>query len=224
MSRSLLSSKGLVSLSTRIPKPAPALRKAPRQARSRATVGVLVEAAARVLAQRGWAGFTTNAVAQRAGVSIGSLYQYFSDKAALTAAVRSRHVQEVLAVMQGGVGARLTLEQRVRAIVHGLVIAHSGHPDLHRVLIDEVPGQALPLAHQDPVEAAYLGCFEALLVKHGRARAGLPAQQAALVLSDAVDGVIHNAARRGTLQQPELECALATLILDHLRAGRRRVA
>ena len=51
-------------------------RKAPKQARARAAVTAVVEAAAHILERDGFAGFSTNAVAERAGVSIGSLYQY----------------------------------------------------------------------------------------------------------------------------------------------------
>ncbi len=56
------------------------MRKQPSQARSKATVDAIVEAAARILGDQGWAGFTTNKVAEAAGVSIGSYYQYFPDK------------------------------------------------------------------------------------------------------------------------------------------------
>lgn len=59
-------------------------RKSARQARSAATVEVIVEAAARILEADGHAGFTTNAIAERAGVSVGSLYQYFPNKDAIT--------------------------------------------------------------------------------------------------------------------------------------------
>jgi AcrR family transcriptional regulator len=58
----------------------PSMRKQPSQARSKATVDAIVEAAARILGDQGWAGFTTNKVAEAAGVSIGSYYQYFPDK------------------------------------------------------------------------------------------------------------------------------------------------
>lgn len=61
-------------MSTRVLKAASVLRKLPRQARSRATVDIIVEAGARVLGTTGWEGFTTNKVAARSGVSIGSLY------------------------------------------------------------------------------------------------------------------------------------------------------
>ena len=68
-------------------------RKRPVQARSRETVAAILEAAAHVFAQRGVAGFTTNHVAVRAGVSIGSVYQYFPDKDALLAALVERDMQ-----------------------------------------------------------------------------------------------------------------------------------
>ncbi|SAL01840.1 TetR family transcriptional regulator [Caballeronia pedi] len=65
-------------------------RKAPAQSRSEATVASIVEAAAQVLESEGFEGFNTNAVARRAGVSIGSLYQYFPGKDALTVALIHR--------------------------------------------------------------------------------------------------------------------------------------
>jgi AcrR family transcriptional regulator len=60
-------------------------RKTPRQARSRATVEVILGGAARILEEEGLAGLTTNRVAERAGVSIGSLYQYFPARDAILA-------------------------------------------------------------------------------------------------------------------------------------------
>jgi AcrR family transcriptional regulator len=62
-------------------------RKTPSQARSAFTVQAILDAAARVLAQRSLDGFNTNRVAEVAGVSVGSLYQYFPNKDALTAAL-----------------------------------------------------------------------------------------------------------------------------------------
>ncbi|QOG07401.1 TetR/AcrR family transcriptional regulator [Aureimonas sp. OT7] len=65
-------------------------RKRPRQTRSQETVATIVEATARILEDAGHHGFSTNAVARRAGVSIGSLYQYFPDKDALIGALVAR--------------------------------------------------------------------------------------------------------------------------------------
>jgi AcrR family transcriptional regulator len=69
-------------------------RRSPRQARSRATWEAIVEAAAQVLERGGAEGFNTNAVAERAGVSIGTLYQYFPDKQAILAAAAKRELVE----------------------------------------------------------------------------------------------------------------------------------
>jgi len=67
-------------------------RRSPRQARSRATWEAIVEAAAQVLERGGAEGFNTTAVAERAGVSIGTLYQYFPDKQAILAAAAKREL------------------------------------------------------------------------------------------------------------------------------------
>ena len=66
-------------------------RKSPRQARSTDTVETILAAAARVLERESLAGFNTNRVAEIAGVSVGSLYQYFPNKSALVAALIDRH-------------------------------------------------------------------------------------------------------------------------------------
>jgi AcrR family transcriptional regulator len=88
-----------VRLTTRITQRSGAMRKRPQQARSRATIDAILDAAAHILGKCGWAGLTTNAVAEAAGASIGSLYQYFPDKLALIDAVRQRHFDDVLAVL-----------------------------------------------------------------------------------------------------------------------------
>jgi AcrR family transcriptional regulator len=74
----------------------PRPRKQPRQARARHTVGAIVEATARILEERGHGGFTTNAVAELAGVSIGTLYQYFPGKDALLGALIARETARLV--------------------------------------------------------------------------------------------------------------------------------
>ena len=85
-------------------------RRRPRQARSRATWEAIVEAAAQILERRGPAGFNTNEVAERAGVSIGTLYQYFADKHALLAAAARREL-----------GEAAPLAGRQRALIEALI-------------------------------------------------------------------------------------------------------
>ena len=71
-------------------------RKRPRQARAQATFDALVEACTRLLPRLGYAGTTTNHIAERAGVSIASLYEYFPGKDAIVAQVAERLVDRVL--------------------------------------------------------------------------------------------------------------------------------
>ncbi len=65
-------------------------RRSPKQARSRATCDAILEAASQILERDGAGGFNTNSVAERAGVSIGTLYQYYPDKTAILAAAAER--------------------------------------------------------------------------------------------------------------------------------------
>lgn len=122
---------------TAIPQP----RKSPRQQRSQQTVDTILQATARVLAEYGYAGTNTNRIAETAGVSVGSLYQYFPNKNALIAALHDRHDKQMLAlideVLDGNPAA--TLRERVAAIVAALLRAHLLEPALHRVLEREFP-------------------------------------------------------------------------------------
>jgi AcrR family transcriptional regulator len=114
-------------------------RKMPGQARSQETVSVILEASARILESDGLRGFNTNAIAARAGVSIGSLYQYFPNKdsivlALITSFEEMFHDRVVKAVQDGkGKG----LKRRLRLVVRALVSAHYYRPRLKRALETE---------------------------------------------------------------------------------------
>src|SRR5947199_10350657 len=82
-------------------KPPTNPRKSASQKRSRATVDALVEATARILVREGFDKASTNRIAEVAGVSVGSLYQYFPNKEALVAAVIDRHQQKIMQTVRG---------------------------------------------------------------------------------------------------------------------------
>jgi AcrR family transcriptional regulator len=193
------------------------MRKEPSQARSRATVDAIIQAGARVLADRGWAGFTTNGVADVAGVSIGSLYQYFPDKLSLVEAIRRHHFDEVLAVVRGTRKGDRSLSQHVEALVQGMIEAHSVNADLHRVLLDEVPGYDGSRRAHDAFLAEYQDHYKAFVAAYGNSGSGSNAGIVAQLLSGAVEGVIHSAARKGILSSPELKQELIWMICAYLR-------
>ncbi|HME05846.1 MAG TPA: TetR/AcrR family transcriptional regulator [Bryobacteraceae bacterium] len=86
-----------------MPQRSPAVlepRKSPVQARSAASVDAILEATIQVLLQAGKERLTTTKVAQRAGVSVGTLYQYFPNKTALLRAALKRHLDEVTEAME----------------------------------------------------------------------------------------------------------------------------
>ena len=192
------------------------MRKEPRQARSRATVEAIIHAGARVLAERGMDGFTTNAAADVAGVSIGSLYQYFPDKSSLIDAVRRRHLDDVLGVVREMGQGNRPITQLVENLVDGMIAVHSIQPALHRVLLDEAPHQDGSRSIHGTFEAEYLGRYRAIIAisQDGKGSADLDVK--AQVLSSAVEGVIHSAARWGTPKSAELRRELVHLVRSYL--------
>ena len=113
-----------------------ALRKRPSQQRSHATMDAVLEAAAQVLEAGGLAAFNTNAVAARAGVSIGSVYQYFPGKDAVMAALIRREAARFEAALAAGLAraADLPLEAAVAALVEVAVAHQTQRPNLARIL------------------------------------------------------------------------------------------
>ena len=116
-------------------------RKVASQERSRATDEALVEATARILVKEGFDKASTNRIAAVAGVSVGSLYQYFPGKEALVVAVIERHQQEIMQTVRGELAEVLAqpVEKAIRKLVAVAVKAHRVDPKLHRVLAEQIP-------------------------------------------------------------------------------------
>lgn len=116
-------------------------RRRPRQARAQATVDAIIKATAHVLTTEGYDRASTNRIAQAAGVSIGSLYQYFPSKEALVAALVDTHLAKMVAVLKSALQDMRPddMHRNTRVIVEGLVAAYRVDPVLHNVLCQEVP-------------------------------------------------------------------------------------
>lgn len=117
-------------------------RRAPEQRRSAATVDAILEAAARVLEARGAPGYNTNEIAGVAGVSIGSLYQYFPNKDAITGALIHRELLALLTAITA-IPVTSSWTERMRWLIQIAVDQQLGQPNLSR-LLDREEGR-LPL-------------------------------------------------------------------------------
>jgi AcrR family transcriptional regulator len=151
-------------------------RKEPRQERARETVEAILRAAIHVFATHGYAGTTTNLVAERAGVSVGSLYQYFPHKNAILAALHQRHTAPVAEVVAHAVARfadpSMSLERGFRELIAELHRIHDADPELTRVVSEmapQVPGLELKLRQNEEASAA---AVEAILRARPEVRAG----------------------------------------------------
>lgn len=201
-------------MATRIPASASTMRKDPRQSRSRATIDAILDAAAHILGERGWTGLTTNAAAEVAGVSIGSLYQYFPNKLALVEAVRRRHFDDVLVVLRLASDEKLTRKHRIEALVDGMIAVHNRYPAAHRVLLEESPRGADSHGAHDFFETEYRKAYEAIVKANARRKTD--ARIRAGVLAAAVAGVVHEAARQGSLATPAFRREIIALVEAYL--------
>jgi AcrR family transcriptional regulator len=116
-------------------------RKLPQQDRSRITVEAILEATAHILTEEGYHKANTNRIAERAGISIGSLYQYFPNKESLMAALMEQHSNEIAALVESKLQNLLDapLETAVPELVKAVIAAHAINPCLHQVLNEEIP-------------------------------------------------------------------------------------
>ncbi|MDJ0764299.1 MAG: TetR/AcrR family transcriptional regulator [Myxococcota bacterium] len=120
----------------------PGIRKQPSQQRSKEMVAAVLEAAADIFAKLGYAGATTNKIAERAGVSVGSLYQYFPNKDSLLACLMAKHHAEVHQVIDKALerlsDPTVPLDHGVRGFLTDLVALHEANPALTKALSAEV--------------------------------------------------------------------------------------
>jgi AcrR family transcriptional regulator len=168
-------------------------RKNASQQRSRATVDALIEATARILVKDGFEKASTNRIAEIAGVSVGSLYQYFPNKEALVAAVIDRHNQVILQLVRATLAevAGMPLEKAVRRLVTVAVEAHRIDPKLHRVLAEQIPrtGQ---LADVEAFNREVQALVRADLERRRKEMRKLDPGLAAFICVSAIEAVAHN--------------------------------
>lgn len=198
-------------------------RKIASQERSRATVDALVEATARILVRQGFDKASTNRIAEVAGVSIGSLYQYFPGKEALVVAVIERHQQEIMQVVRGELADiwALPVDEAMRKLVAVAVKAHRVDPKLHRVLSEQIPrvGKLEKLATFNRENYAL---FRTYLESHRDELRVADLELASFVCVTSIEALTHNAVLHyaGTLSDEAKEALVdegARLVTGYLK-------
>jgi len=204
-------------------KALPQPRRIPRQSRSRALVEAILGATARVLTEHGYAGTNTNLVAERAGVSVGSVYQYFPNKDSLITALHERHALEMHAAMEAALAGPRTLDLRgqLAAIVHAWLAAHQVAPELHRVLEKEFPFFDAP-PDQSPADQGIRQRIRQLLEDHRHALAPQDLDLATWVVLQTMEALIHAAVIPPATPHPTaaIEQAIVEMMCGYLYGGR----
>ena len=195
-------------------------RKFPRQERSKVMVEAILEAAAEVFAELGYARTTTNKIAERAGVSVGSLYQYFPNKDALVASIYKEHQIKIHLVARNALKRlgdhSITLEEVLRLYLNELNEVHEANPTVIKALGRDVINESAVNSDEDESEA--LDHLAILLSKRPDVRDGDPAVISAIMgqtISHLSRWVLHDAP--SNLNQATLREETVQLLLRYLQ-------
>lgn len=199
-------------------------RKLPQQERSKATVEAILTATARVLVRDGYDRASTNRIAQEAGVSIGSLYQYFESKEALVGALLERHFahRTQLLIEQAVALADAPLAAAVEGLIRAIIRAQSQNKRLERVILEQVP-QVAGLDRLRELDEKIVQVLHAALQdrRHrnevGRQDLWLAARVAYLAVRGATLGMLINPSPRHS--ENDLVLELTELVVSYLRAS-----
>ncbi|HET7543102.1 MAG TPA: TetR/AcrR family transcriptional regulator [Polyangiaceae bacterium] len=196
-------------------------RKQPRQARSVATVSAVLEGVAQVLETEGYEKMTTTRVAERAGTSVGTLYQYFPSKEALLVAAMEAKMAQVDRALSKifELPATAPLAEHVRVMITALIAEKRRRPRLNAELARQGPRlEKLQLIARTLDRAQ--GMVRALLEAHKDETTVTDADLAAWLVVHAVNGMIDGALLSAPqrLEDPRLAEAIVEHVLGALGA------
>ena len=195
-------------------------RKLPTQGRAKVTVDTILQATAHVLATEGYAKASTNRVAHVAGVSVGSLYQYFPNKDALVLAVAEDHSRTMLDLLIETASRYRdgSLHDGVRHLVAGMIRAHAIDPALHRALVQQL--LHLGFDHFAEVQVQVRALVAAWLEVRRAELQVADTRVTAFVLVAAVESIVHAAVFEdpALLREQAFEDEIVRLVLRLLGA------
>ncbi len=190
------------------------LRRKPKQARSGETLGVIVEAAAHILLEYGYAKATTNRIADRAGVSVGSLYQYFDSKDAVFVAVMQNYISQLAkAVQEVPLPKTTRIMEKLELVTVAGIRARPDGPRLLFLLSHTNSTEFREILDRGKSEvASFLGELVEAELHSGREKLDLQLQ----VAMDAVEGLLFNSASKLTAETfaRELSRLIGPYLLD----------
>ena len=193
------------------------LRKYPKQRRAIATVAAILDAAARILVESGYAAASTNRIAERAGVSIGSLYEYFPGKEAVFGELRRREARQAYSELMAGVRPEHPREA-IRHIVRSRLHWMRRNPVLYSALETEVPRQAIAEIEAEISEDFLAASVAFLDVHRPLLRPKVDLRFLAEFLTHAVSATAntYGLRRPERLNDPRLEHALIEMVERYL--------
>ncbi|MFJ1902064.1 MULTISPECIES: TetR/AcrR family transcriptional regulator [unclassified Streptomyces] len=193
-------------------------RKEPVQARAELTRQRILTAAAHVFAEHGYAAGTTNRIAERARVSIGSLYQYYPNKDAILAELVTRHLDAGAAAMSRRRSGALpeSLEAIIRLFVRTSIENHLEDPHLLRVMMEQPPLSAALLEKIARFQEADVEYVRELFERHPEVRVADTAMAARVAVS-AIEFIVHPlVAEPGPVDTTRLENELVAMLTRYL--------
>ena len=199
-------------------------RKEAHQDLSKATVEAILRATARILVKQGYEATTTNRVAEAAGVSVGSLYQYFPNKEAIVSALIDRHLDHQLQWLQQAAVTAMgqPVEAAVRTFIEGLIGAHRVEPELHRVFFEELPRMG-GYARLESIEQETSGLVKAyILARFPDLPKTRDLEVVSFLVVRAVEGATHGAVilRPNLLAAPGFVDELVRLVVGYVTGER----
>jgi AcrR family transcriptional regulator len=193
----------------------PSLRKKPVQARARATVDAILQAATYILAKEGPRKLTTNRIAERAGVNIASVYQYFPNKVAILAQLQTLHrtrIQQLPSHISSSPQAQSNLRSLLRAVIEAVLKEHEDSADPNLGCANNLPGDKLDVDRSQSMEESWEDLVRPFT--HGLPDAAL----AMFIARHAVHAVIHQTVSTcpGLLRNPMFADELIMLLERYL--------
>lgn len=191
-------------------------RKQPKQRRSIATVGFILDAAAHILEERGLENYTTNAIAERAGISIGSCYQYFPSKEAITVALIARETAQLANELEQA-GKVQTWQAGIKLAISAAVAHQMSRPRL-ALQLDLVEHVLTLDSEHTSVQVQAQSIIARLLKLDDAPKVKDPGLASADLVAMA-HGMIDSAGRRGETDAGSLNRRVLQAITGYLNAG-----